>query len=523
MEHDQLSDDDGASTPGHDDGRSSTGRRASSSSGSKRKVDANNEELRKEQNRRAQRDFRQASRSRPVSVIPKSNRKLTSSPRSSIATTAQAAVHQSVRHHSQSNTRYTQELEAKVALQGTARDEQIDLLGKAIEQLVEENVKLRELLAGVTGFIGEGLGGYLPRIGMELQQFNSIATQTRLDTITSVIDRVLPNARETVARQVSSAPGNPPPAKRKRATGTLDETSQDSANPTAPASMAEQPAVSSMSDAQNNLFAPALALSGLKSPNAPFTLPPPARHSPTSVASSTAEQQKTGPFAVRTQTNLRDIVHPSTAAVTTATAPSLPGTGTSTPTSRAPPVVSANSREENEAHNRELRSILPISNGTRLNTQGIERQHAAYEQKLQELFNQPTDNPKLQAIQMISYHMRNKREQAARMSSSETGIIFPSLRDRLILLKDQYDLQTLLEDLMDALDIHGNDILQPCNWELSEKFLKKYWYVIDAEVLGYTNRWRKERGEIELTMKSIVPDGNAKDHTSTQQRNTFFD
>lgn len=35
-----------------------------------------------------------------------------------------------------------------------------------------------------------------------------------------------------------------------------------------------------------------------------------------------------------------------------------------------------------------------------------------------------------------------------------TGIIFSSLRDRLILLKDQYDLQTLLMDLVDASAIH---------------------------------------------------------------------
>lgn len=34
------------------------------------------------------------------------------------------------------------------------------------------------------------------------------------------------------------------------------------------------------------------------------------------------------------------------------------------------------------------------------------------------------------------------------------GIIFSSLRDRLILLLDQYDLQTLLVDLVDAMAIH---------------------------------------------------------------------
>ncbi|KAM0791533.1 hypothetical protein ACM66B_005982 [Microbotryomycetes sp. NB124-2] len=469
-----LSDDDGGSTPGVDD---SKGKQRAS----KKNVHASNEELRKEQNRRAQRDFRQRKQ------------------------------------------QYIKELEAKVALQGTARDEQIDLLGKAIEQLVEENVKLRELLAGVTGFIGEGLGGYLPRIGMELQQFNAIATQTKLDTITSVIDKVLPNARETIARQVASAPGNPT-AKRRRATTSATDSPQGTA-PVASTSTSEQyPSGPSFADVPNNLFAPALALSGLKSPNAPFSLPPPptAQYSTASDNSHREQAPSSQPPA-----SLRDIVNPVAST-------SQPGTGTSTPTART-------QEEINDAHTQEVRNVLPTS-GARLGTQQMEKHHAAYEQKLQELFNQPTDNPKLQAIQMISYHMRNKREQpnyhlppslkatvtqqTVPHSTFFDGIIFPSLRDRLILLKDQYDLQTLLEDLMEALNIHGNDILQPCNWELSEKFLRKYWYVIDAEVLGYTNRWRKERGEVELTMRSIVPDGNKDSSTTTSssaQQRTYFE
>lgn len=56
-----------------------------------------------------------------------------------------------------------------------------------------------------------------------------------------------------------------------------------------------------------------------------------------------------------------------------------------------------------------------------------------------------------------------------------TGIIWSSLRDRLILLKDQYDLHTLLTDLLAAFELHGEDVLMPSNWELGEPFLRKYW------------------------------------------------
>ena len=55
------------------------------------------------------------------------------------------------------------------------------------------------------------------------------------------------------------------------------------------------------------------------------------------------------------------------------------------------------------------------------------------------------------------------------------GIIFALLRDRLVLLKDQYDLATLLADLADSFVIHGQDCRVPSNWELSETFLRKYW------------------------------------------------
>lgn len=32
--------------------------------------------------------------------------------------------------------------------------------------------------------------------------------------------------------------------------------------------------------------------------------------------------------------------------------------------------------------------------------------------------------------------------------------------------------------------------------------------MVDQEVLTYSNRWRKERGEPELTLREIVPDGS---------------
>lgn len=85
------------------------------------------------------------------------------------------------------------------------------------------------------------------------------------------------------------------------------------------------------------------------------------------------------------------------------------------------------------------------------------------------------------------------------------GIIHSTLRDRLILLKDQYELSTLLADLVDGYEIHHDDILMAEAWEVSESFMRKYWFAIDAEVLGIANKWRRERGDREILMSDLVP------------------
>lgn len=103
------------------------------------------------------------------------------------------------------------------------------------------------------------------------------------------------------------------------------------------------------------------------------------------------------------------------------------------------------------------------------------------------------------------------------------GIIWPSLRDRLILLKDQFALPTLIEDFCNGVSVNGDDSLAPEAWELSEDFVRKYWcatrflrrsshrsrcsrrYIVDQETLQITNRWRKERGEKELSLSELIP------------------
>ena len=134
------------------------------------------------------------------------------------------------------------------------------------------------------------------------------------------------------------------------------------------------------------------------------------------------------------------------------------------------------------------------------------------------------ENANLQALRLISYHMKNKRENplyalppALRWTPIQEQIVhdpmydaipFSSLRDRLILCKDQHDVVTLFRDFGEACTLHtreGGDVLDPRNWELSEPFLRKYYYVIDQEVIDIANHWRRQRGDKRLELGQLLP------------------
>lgn len=101
---------------------------------------------RKAQNRIAQREFRQVSPGIPIS------------PAKSLSDGFLAQRKQA----------YVKELEAKAAMMEMSRDEQFNRFSEAFRTLLEENQKLRTLLQTLSGFIGEGLGGALAKIGTDL-------------------------------------------------------------------------------------------------------------------------------------------------------------------------------------------------------------------------------------------------------------------------------------------------------------------------------------------------------------------
>ncbi|KAI8640434.1 hypothetical protein BD408DRAFT_419719 [Parasitella parasitica] len=75
----------------------------------------------------------------------------------------------------------------------------------------------------------------------------------------------------------------------------------------------------------------------------------------------------------------------------------------------------------------------------------------------------------------------------------------PHMRDRMILYRDQFDLDDCFRCLLSGSVFHGGDPAIAGNWQLPEEFFKKYWFLtIDYNLRRYTNEWRKKQGLKEI-------------------------
>ncbi|KAG0180793.1 hypothetical protein DFQ28_000722 [Apophysomyces sp. BC1034] len=75
----------------------------------------------------------------------------------------------------------------------------------------------------------------------------------------------------------------------------------------------------------------------------------------------------------------------------------------------------------------------------------------------------------------------------------------PHMRDRMILFKDQFDLDDCFRCLLAGSVFHGGDPATAGNWQLPPEFFDKYWFLtIDYDLRRTTNRWRRMQGLDEL-------------------------
>lgn len=75
------------------------------------------------------------------------------------------------------------------------------------------------------------------------------------------------------------------------------------------------------------------------------------------------------------------------------------------------------------------------------------------------------------------------------------------MRDRMILYRDQVDLDDCFRILLSGCVFHGGDPAIAGNWELPAEFFEKYWFLtIDYNLRRNTNEWRKKQGLKELPL-----------------------
>ncbi|KAI9283149.1 hypothetical protein BY458DRAFT_467345 [Sporodiniella umbellata] len=88
----------------------------------------------------------------------------------------------------------------------------------------------------------------------------------------------------------------------------------------------------------------------------------------------------------------------------------------------------------------------------------------------------------------------------------------PHMRDRMILFRDQFDLDDCFRCLLSGSVFHGGDPAVAANWQLPEEFFGKYWFLtIDYDLQRTTNQWRRLQGldDIDFKDKEKNPEDSA--------------
>ncbi|ORZ22385.1 hypothetical protein BCR42DRAFT_447698 [Absidia repens] len=96
----------------------------------------------------------------------------------------------------------------------------------------------------------------------------------------------------------------------------------------------------------------------------------------------------------------------------------------------------------------------------------------------------------------------------------------PHMRDRMILFREQFDLDDCFKCLLSASVFHGGDPAIAANWQLPKVFFEKYWFLtIDYTLRRTTNRWRRLQGLNELENDFAKGDDDVIISTATAAEN----
>jgi len=341
-----------------------------------------------------------------------------------------------------------------------------------LKDLMAENQTLRSLLRGLAAFIGDGAGGLLPKLGWDAADFNNFINKSETDT-----------AWEGYQKRKKSQVSEAGPATTQSRKRTADD------------NLVINRTKKARSD-DNNLEDRQNGFSVL------VQVPQTSIAPPSLYSASPQTQERPAMFTELMQgpNGSQMFMQPSPSANS-----QYPGSPGSNLNGYPPPYV--------PGVNMNMEQPMSSSYSS---PQGMPRSTAVEPPDEMEDEDDPKKN---EAYKLISYHLENyKRNPSYCLPASLRPtlvqrtiphesfldrILHPELRDRMILFRDRYELLDCAMDLRQSIILHGDDVLAHSNWEIGEKFLRKYGFLIDTAVLKVSNRWRRERGEPELSLSDI--------------------
>ncbi|KAI0346738.1 hypothetical protein BDW22DRAFT_1350987 [Trametopsis cervina] len=380
------------------------------------------------------------------------------------------------------------DLEASVEILSGGKDEALNQLRKIMKDLMQENQVLRQLLKSLSGFIGDGAGGLLPKLGWDLNDFNNFVNRSETDTAWESYQRhkkeeppAPTNSTSTTSNKRPSDGDDNGRTKRPRSTGEQDSGDRDGYPLIMPVNSAAVPNMpqSNMYPPQNsrshesNLFNDLMRGPG----GSPMFASPSASSSNGQYSNNTTGNGSYSTASYMTPMNVN--VDPSMSGMPMVNAPVQLPPARASSGSQAPKSVTVNNPADDDQD---------------------PKRHEAYK-----LIQYHLDNYKRNSQYCLPSSLRPTLVQRTVPHESVIdSILHPELRDRMILLRGRFDLVDCLHDYRHAITIHGDDVLAHGNWEISESWFARFGFLTEKATLTIANRWRRERGEPELSEAEYI-------------------
>lgn len=336
------------------------------------------------------------------------------------------------------------DLEARVEILSGGKDEALGEMRNMLKDLMEENQTLRGLLRSLAGFIGDGAGGLLPKLGWDMGDFTQFINRSETDTAWEGYQARKKAAEATVGQKRPADDESSGSRAKKARNGDGDAERQSGFNLLVP------------------MGAPPLSNSIYPNGSRPH-------EGNGGMLSDLMRTSSESPMYMQQQSPASNSYGGSN--VTPYTQPYMPSL------------------------NMDPMPFTPPSTGTVSTQQSMPQQQQNRSGSLEPL-DEDDDPNKAEAYKLIHYHLDNyKRNNQYCLPSSLRpsivqrtiphesvidGILHAELRDRMILLRNRYDLVECLVDYRRSVTIHGDDVLAHGNWEIGEKFLRQYGFVLHS-------------------------------------------